>query len=257
MMERKGSIFFMFLAVLLLAGCPDDDAGAADEDAGAGGAGGGADPCAEIDCGGHGTCGVFGGLIGCTCDDGFTLQGLECVELDDTGNPPADFSCPAPGGTGDLFTTITQGRWAYVQSDRSCTAGGVRDIYQLRADGIFTIRSQFGEVASGRGGTLLYGCWSVVESQADRLIVTYDFAVETNRNCGPIAGHADPPACTGAIAHAAAEDALWLITNEEQNQERILFFRAPADPPCGFCGDDASCCPHPSWVADASGPLCD
>ncbi|MEZ4474213.1 MAG: hypothetical protein R3F60_26175, partial [bacterium] len=246
---------------LSLAGCPDDgddatpDAGRGAADATADAA---TDLCAAFDCSGHGRCVVdVEEILSCDCDDGFEAQGLDCISAADPDAPPADFACPAPGGSGDVVTTLEAGRWAFVQSDRSCTISGTRDILAFRADGIFTQHSQFGDVAPGRGGTLLYGCWSVVETLADRVRLTYDYAVETNRNCGPIAGYADPPACTGAVTFSAADDALLLIDNEEQNQERILLFRVPADATCTYCGDDARCCARASWVADASGPLCD
>lgn len=251
---RKSLLLLTILA--FLTGCPDDSESTVDAGGAGGAGGGGGGACDALDCGGHGTCTLAGGLPACLCDPGFEEQGLECVELSTEG-PPADFTCPAPGETSALLTSITDGRWAFVQSDRTCAVSGVKDIYALQANGVFTINSQFGTVAAGRGGTLLYGCWSVVDAQADRLIVTYDFAVETSRNCGPIAGYADPPACTGAIAFSAADDALLLIDNEERNQERILLFRVPSEPACAWCGDAATCCDQASWVADGSGPLCD
>lgn len=259
MSDFKYLFLLAFLFIGPLTGCPEDDsAGGSDAAAGgAGGAGGDDNPCGAIDCSGNGTCSLVGGLPDCTCDEGFVEQGLDCVALAPPVEPPAGFSCRAPGGQGALFTTLTEGRWAFVQSDRNCEVSGVKDIYRFRPDGIFTIRSQFGDVAPGGGGTLLYGCWSVIETLNDRLDITYDYANETMRNCGPIAGLADPPACRGFVAYAEAEDALHLITSEERNQERILFFRVPAEPACAWCGEDPMCCARPSWVADASGPLCD
>ncbi|MCA9526137.1 MAG: hypothetical protein KC549_07540 [Myxococcales bacterium] len=254
------SRLLLVTAVLGLAGCPDDD-DASTPDAGrqadAGGADAGGGLCDAIDCGDGGRCVVVDGLPACDCDPGYEAQGFACVSASDPDQPPADFVCPAPGGAGDLVATLEGGRWAFVQSDRSCTISGTKDILAFRDDGIFTIHSQFGDARPGAGGTLLYGCWSVVETGADRVRITYDYANQTSRNCGAIGAYADPPACAGAVAFSAADDALLLIESEEQNQERILLFRVPAAADCVFCGDDGTCCPRASWVADRDGPLCD
>jgi len=48
------------------------------------------DLCRGVDCSGHGECQVIQGRAVCQCDDGYTVQGLECLPVSD---PCASLSC--------------------------------------------------------------------------------------------------------------------------------------------------------------------
>lgn len=255
----------------LLFGCPDDDDGGnagADMAVGAGGMGGGAGGmgggaggmggasglCDVIDCSGHGTCVEIDGLPACECDEGYMLQGLECVDRLDN-DAPADFECPAPGGDGDpQVAALTRQAYAHVNNDRTCEVAS-RTILIFRDTGVFVFRDQDDGAMPGDGGSVLYGCWSVAETAADRVTINYDYGEQTFRNCGAVGGLDDPP-CTGVLSYVEDEDALLLIANEEAHDERILLHAVPSELDCVFCGDDPGCCAQNSWVADFEGPIC-
>ena len=250
------------MILLALAGCPDSD-DASDGDtgvgaqggAGGGGAGGAPGLCDVIDCGPGGTCVDSGELVDCECDPGFMKQGLTCVDRS-TVDAPDGFTCPAPGGDADpIVNAMTRQAYAQVQNLRSCGVFA-RNIIIFRDTGVFVFREQDEDAAPGDGGTVLYGCWSVSETAADRVTIAYDYGEQTNRNCGMIGGLDDPP-CVGVLAYDDAENALHLIDLQERSDERRLFFAVPANLDCTFCGDDPGCCPNRSWVADGSGPICE
>lgn len=254
------------MMVLALFGCPDSDGdgdgdlgvagmGGAGGAGGMGGEGGGDGLCDVIDCGPGGTCVEANGLPACECEPGFMLQGLACVDRSNI-DPPDDFECPAPGGDADpIVNAMTRQQYAQVENDRTCDVYG-RNIIIFRDTGVFVFREQDEDAGPGDGGTLLYGCWSVTETAADRVTIAYDYGEQNNRNCGQIGRLNDPP-CTGVLAYDDDADALHLIEAEENDGERHLFHAVPANLDCTFCGDDPGCCAQPSWVADRDGPLCE
>lgn len=264
---------FGLAALLALAGCPDSDdpadgdsgvgaqggegggAGGQGGEGGDGGMGGSGGLCDVFDCGPGGTCVEVAGLPACECDPGFMLQGLTCVDRS-TLDAPDDFTCPAPGGDADpIVNALTRQQYAQVQSNRSCEVFG-RNIVVFRDTGVFVFREQDEDAGPGDGGTVLYGCWSVSETAADRITIAYDYGVPNNRNCGAI-GNLDDPPCAGVLAYDDTEDALHLIEAEEEYGERRLFYAVPEALNCTFCGDDPGCCAKPSWIADRDGPLCE
>lgn len=258
---------FGLMIALALTGCPDsDDANDGDSGAGAqggagggvggmGGEGGGGGLCAVFDCGPGGTCVELADGVSCECDPGFMLQGLTCVDRS-TIDAPDDFTCPAPGGDGDpIVDALTRQAYAQVENDRTCRVYG-RNIIVFRDTGVFVFREQDEDAGPGDGGTVLYGCWSVTDTAADRISIAYDYGAPNNRNCGQIGRLNDPP-CAGVISYLGAEDALYLIESEERDGERHVYSAVPANLDCTFCGDDPGCCPNPSWVADRDGPLCE
>jgi len=238
------------LTSLLAVACGDDGQSADPTDAGAE---------AEIrtecalDCDGNGQCTLESGVPSCDCDAGYEFQGLTCVASEESATPPDDFSCPAPG---DLSTAAaarfaSQG-WSYSRNNRSCEAAGGTDIYRFGTNGVLTRHHQ----SSGavEGGTLIYGCWTLVSETDETIALAWDHAEGSIFNCGDIGGLQDPPDCSGSVKYDAERNAL-VIQGSLDNGEVHLLYPVPQD--CVWCSDDTDCCPSLSWVEAGGEQLCE
>ena len=271
-MPRPAFLALSLLSLLTAPGCDtEDDDTTADGGSGAGGSGAGgsgaggsgaggeaAGPCGPIDCSGHGTCSLVGGLPDCECDDGYTASGLDCISATPTTPaPPEGFTCPAPGaGNEALFTQLTADRLYYSWNDRTCGPPSWRMIYTFRADGVFMIQSQFKAAVGADSGSLDYGCYTYaieMADGADALRLNYAYSNESNRNCSMLAGLDDPP-CSGLLS-ARPEGGFLQAESLADNQETQVFWPL-TDDACVWCSTAATCCPNNSWTADSSGPIC-
>jgi hypothetical protein len=249
-------MFVGLLIVVVSSGCGDDGGGAGGTPAAdAGGDSSDEDAPANcpLECSGHGDCVINGGLPDCVCHDGYEPQGLDCIDPNANAEPPADFTCPAPGDTSGAEGTrlVSQG-WAYWANDRSCEPGAT-DLYHFGANGVFTRHHQAS--SAGRGGTLIYGCWSMVSEVDGLLSMNFDHADDNpwQYNCGVIAESADPP-CSGLLKHDAARGGFVAQIQLEYGEVHVLY---PVPDGCVWCNDRADCCPNPSWVEADGALLCE
>lgn len=207
------------------------------------------DPCANESCSDHGDCQVAGGLAVCECDHGYAPSGLRCVDIDP--QPPTELACPAPGDlSGTLATQLISGRWYYAANDRSCTISSWT-LYEFRADGVFWMRRQTD--LDQVGGGFEYGCWSYSASTATRLSINYNYESTTTLNCGALGRSEDPP-CTAVLEYVDGD--IWFqgATFDWASEKHV--FRRAGLPVCGWCSDEASCCPDHSWTEDQNGVVC-
>jgi hypothetical protein len=207
--------------------------------------------CDGVGCSNHGTCVVMDGVAACDCDEGY-LQGFRsCIDIDP--QPPIEFSCPNPSDADDsLFQALTANPWYFAQNDRTCTVSAWL-LYRFGGDGVFTLRFQADLDSGPVGGALFYGCYTFSRESDDRFSIDYNFDDNAGRNCGLLGGLDDPP-CQ-ALLEQVDTDTLMQASSFDANDEQLLFRRA--DPSCGWCSDDASCCPLLGWVADSSGLICE
>ncbi|MCD6498272.1 MAG: hypothetical protein J7M25_08260, partial [Deltaproteobacteria bacterium] len=72
MLRYKSMAALFVLSVLgpVSVGCSDDSSGSANN-GNNGNNGNNAEPCAGVDCSGHGTCNVVDGAAQCSCEDGY------------------------------------------------------------------------------------------------------------------------------------------------------------------------------------------
>ena len=219
----------------------------------------GSDPaCGALDCGGHGTCHIVAQLPACTCDDGYMVSGLECISVaPTTPEPPAGFTCPAPGAANaPLFAFLTANRWYYSFNDRSCGVPSWRMIYTFRPDGVFLIQSQFQASVGSKSGSLDYGCYTYGLETIDgieAIRLNYTYSNTSSRNCTMLGSLQDPP-CSGALSKLDGEG-LVQAESRRDNQE-VQVFRPLTDDACVWCSSAANCCPKNSWIADSNGPVC-
>ncbi|MCK6574071.1 hypothetical protein L6V77_23575 [Myxococcota bacterium] len=230
----------------------DDGGGNAGTDAGGSTVAG----CEGFDCSGHGACVVVEGLPACDCDEGYVASGLDCVSATPTApEPPAGFTCPAPG---DAAGPLAGSRFYYATNDRACGAPGWKMLYAFRADGVFTIHSQFQAAVGADSGSFDYGCYTATAEPgagpegADVLRLDYAYTNESNRNCTML-GRLDDPPCE---ARLIAGDAGAFVQADSLAGGETHLFRPVADAACVWCSTTATCCPENGWVADASGPIC-
>ncbi|KIG13090.1 Alkaline phosphatase [Enhygromyxa salina] len=81
----------------------DGDPGDGDGDPGDGD--GDSDPCADVDCSGHGDCVVVAGEATCACDPGYLPDALECIACPFVDPQDLDFVIPSVSVNGEATIT--------------------------------------------------------------------------------------------------------------------------------------------------------
>ncbi|HVI00375.1 MAG TPA: calcium-binding EGF-like domain-containing protein [Enhygromyxa sp.] len=138
--DGGGDDFNSGFTTLETSGDGDGDSGDGDGDSGDGdgspgdgdgspgdGDGDGDDPCAGVDCSGHGSCVDTSGTLSCACDDGYVAIGLECV------------SCPVASGTLDIdipMITVSGNKQINGQSVQASNSGYMYFINRETGDSV-------------------------------------------------------------------------------------------------------------------------
>ncbi|MFO7564020.1 MAG: hypothetical protein R6X02_15345 [Enhygromyxa sp.] len=91
-----------------------DGDGDGDGDSGDGDGDGEPDPCAGVDCSGHGSCFENDGAAACNCDSGYLADGIECIECSAINPQGFNITVPSIGVSGTVsITGVPSGDWQH------------------------------------------------------------------------------------------------------------------------------------------------
>ena len=122
----------------------------------------GMDPCAGVDCSGHGVCVVNNLVAHCKCDDGFHAQGLECIANSSGTNFPLSGEPPKPEAPRWNGTTY------YVDPTATGTDDGLTPENAFTSlDELSHLQLKGGDAVLFKKGTTLRGTWNIDSSGSE------------------------------------------------------------------------------------------
>jgi hypothetical protein len=143
------------------------------------------DPCAGVDCSGHGTCADEGEDLTCDCDPGYEADGLECRQIPEDCMTSSDVSCDG------WVLRADEAAWEGFTVDLQSTAG-VQAAASVDLDG-----NESGVIALGDQGAVLVrvDSWEFVEvvdhnvlSASDQAIAAYAKPLDDERTLVAVHG---------------------------------------------------------------------